>query len=147
MKRSDDPIIVEQSFDTDPASVWGAITELDQMRQWFFENIPEFKPVEGFFVEFDVQSGDRTFPHQWRITKVEHEKLIVYDWKYRGYAGDAVVTFELHPKNGSTLLILTHVITEDFQKGIPEFERESCIGGWMYFIKQRLNDYLRKIEG
>ena len=35
------PVIVEQSFDQPIEKVWAAITELDQMIQWFFENIHE----------------------------------------------------------------------------------------------------------
>ena len=144
MKRSDDPIIVEEYFDADPGSVWGAITEVEQMREWFFENIPDFKPIVGFTVEFNVDAGERSFLHQWEITKVVPGRLIEYNWKYSGYAGDAIVTFEVIPENGSTMLRLTNIVTEDFQEGIPEFERQSCIGGWEYFIKQRLNEYLRK---
>jgi len=144
MKRSDEPIIVEQLFDSDQASLWSAITELDQMRQWFFENVPDFKPQVGFSVEFDVDAGGRTFPHHWKITRVEPGKLIEYNWRYGGYTGDAIVIFEVISANGSTLLRLTNIVTEDFQEGIPEFKRESCIGGWTYFIQQRLKTYLKK---
>ena len=144
MKRSDPPIIVEEYFDADPASVWAAITDVEQMRIWFFENIPDFKPVVGFSVEFDVDAGERIFLHQWAITKVVPGKLIEYNWRYGGYAGDAIVVFEVIPVNGSTMLRLTNIVTEDFQEGIPEFERQSCIGGWTYFIKQRLKEYLAK---
>lgn len=144
MKRSDDPIIVEEHFQVDPASVWRAITELDQMRQWFFENIPDFNPQVGFTVEFDVDAGERIFPHHWTITRVETGKLIEYNWNYTGYAGDAIVIFEVIPVNGSTMLRLTNIVTEDFQEDIPEFKRESCIGGWTYFIKQRLKRHLKK---
>jgi len=147
MKRSDDPIIVEQIFDADPASVWVAITELKQMRQWFFENIPDFKPQVGFSVEFDVDAGERIFPHQWKITRVEPGKLIEYNWRYGGYTGDAIVIFEVIPVNGSSMLRLTNIVTEDFQEDIPEFKRESCIGGWTYFIKKRLKDYLEAKQG
>ncbi len=144
MKKSDKPIIVEEIYDTDIATVWGAITETEQMRKWFFENIPVFKPVVGFTVEFDVESGARTFPHQWKITKVVPGKLIEYNWKYGGYAGEAIVTFELQRVKDSTKLILTDIVTEGFQADVPEFERESCIGGWRYFIQQRLKEYLKQ---
>ena len=147
MKRSDVPIIVEEFFDAEPSIVWAAITELKQMRQWFFENIPDFKPQVGFSVEFDVDAGERTFPHHWKITRVETGKLIEYNWNYTGYAGDAIVVFEVIPAKGSTMLRLTNIVTEDFQDDIPEFKRESCIGGWNYFIKQRLKEYLTTKQG
>lgn len=48
MIEHDEPIIVEQTFNTTIDSVWKAITEIKQMRQWYFENIPTFKPEVGF---------------------------------------------------------------------------------------------------
>lgn len=36
MDERNQPIIVEQSFNTSIEDVWKAITELDQMKQWFF---------------------------------------------------------------------------------------------------------------
>lgn len=128
----------EKTLDT----VWRAITDPTEMRNWFFDNIPEFKPVTDFEVEFNVESGDRVFPHQWRVTRVEQKRLIEYKWKYGGYTGDSYVTFELFREEDYTRLRLTHIILEDFQEDIPEFQRESCIAGWKYFINQRLKEYL-----
>lgn len=142
MKRADQPIIVEETYNKPIQKVWEAITEPEQMRKWFFDNIPDFKPVVGFETEFDVSSGERVFPHQWKVTKVEPGRLIEYNWKYGGYEGDAYVTFELTKEGSSTRLMLTNTVVEDFQEDIPEFKRESCIGGWNYFIKERLKEYL-----
>jgi len=144
MKRIDPPIIVEETYNKPIETVWRAITEPVQMRKWFFDNIPDFKPEVGFEIEFDVETGGRVFPHQWKITKVESGKLIEYNWKYGGYQGDAYVTFELTPEENATRLRLTNIVVEDFQDDIPEFKRESCIGGWNYFIKERLKKYLDK---
>ena len=142
MKRADQPIIVEETYKKPIETVWAAITKPEQMRKWFFDNMPDFKPEIGFKVEFDVEAGGRVFPHQWKVTKVEPGKLIEYNWKYGGYQGDAYVTFELTKKEDSTHLRLTNIVVEDFQEDIPEFKRESCIGGWNYFLKERLKEYL-----
>jgi len=142
MKKDDDPIIIEQKFQKPPESVWDAITDIRQMRQWYFENIPDFKPEVGFKTQFEVRSGDRIFPHRWKITEVIPSKKITYNWKYDGYPGDSFVTFELFPHNDQTLLRLTTEIVEDFPQDIPEFRRESCVGGWTYFIQNSLKDYL-----
>jgi hypothetical protein len=40
--------------------------------------------------------------------------------------------------------VLTVEVLEDFPDDIPEFRRESCIGGWNYFINHRLKEYLDK---
>ena len=142
MKKTDEPIKVEITINKDSETVWAAITEPEQMRNWFFSNIPDFKPVLEFETEFDVESDARVFPHQWRVTEVIPEKLVSLNWKYGGYKGNSYVFFELHSENGLTRLTLTHTVTEDFQTDIPEFTRESCIGGWQYYIGKRLKEYL-----
>jgi len=142
MRKGDDPIIVEQSFNTSIESVWKAITDIDQMRQWFFENIPSFKPEVGFETQFNVQSQDRNFLHMWKVTEVVPLRLIRYNWKFEGYQGDSFVVFELFEENNLTKLQLTAQVLEDFPEDIPEFKRESCIDGWTYFIKKSLKEFL-----
>ncbi len=142
MRKGDDPIIVEQFFNRSIESVWKAITEVDQMRQWFFENIPKFKPEVGFETQFNVQSQDRNFLHMWKVTEVVPLRLIRYNWKYEGYPGNSYVVFELFKENNLIKLRLTAQVLEDFPQDIPEFKRESCIEGWTYFIKKSLKEFL-----
>ncbi len=142
MKKTDAPIIIEQSFNIPIKMVWSAFTNLDEMVKWYFENIPEFKAEVGFVTKFDIVSGDRTFPHIWTITEVIPEKKIAYRWQYENYDGDSTVEFNLLEENENTNLKLMVKIHEDFSDQIPEFRRESCIGGWTYFIKDRLKTYL-----
>ncbi|MCG8327641.1 MAG: SRPBCC domain-containing protein [Chitinophagales bacterium] len=144
MKKTEPPIVVEQIFNASINDIWNAVSEVDQMIQWFFENIPSFKPEVGFETSFIVENEGRIFPHLWRLTEVEPMKKIVYNWKYEGYSGDSFVTFELFEEGNQTKLKLTHEVVESFQSGIPEFTRESCIGGWNYFIKENLKKYLEK---
>jgi uncharacterized protein YndB with AHSA1/START domain len=144
MKKTDEPIIVEQTFNAPVDAVWNAITEIDRMRQWYFENIPAFKPEVGFETQFNVQSQDRNFLHLWKVTEVEPGRMITYNWKYEDYPGDSFVTFELFQQNNLTKLRLSVEILEDFPEDIPEFRRESCIGGWTYFIGKQLKEYLEK---
>ncbi|WP_204345616.1 SRPBCC family protein [Psychroserpens algicola] len=142
MTVSEGPIVVSHLFNVSKATLWKAITNLEDMQQWFFENIPAFKPKLGFKTQFDVSSEDRVFPHVWEITEVKPLEKIVYNWTYETYKGNSFVTFELSEKDNQTMLTLTTTVTEDFPDDIPEFKRESCIGGWNYFIKERLAKYL-----
>jgi uncharacterized protein YndB with AHSA1/START domain len=144
MKKSDGPIVVEVFFDVSIEKVWKALTNLDEMKRWYFENIDAFKPELGSKSRFAVQSGNRTFTHLWEVTKVDAPHKIVYNWKYEEYQGDSFVTFNLNEIDGRTKLILELKVVEDFPDEIPEFARESCIGGWNYFIGGRLKDYLGK---
>lgn len=144
MKTTEAPIIIEELFNVPAKTVWDAITDIYKMRQWFFENIEDFKPEIGFKTQFNVQSENRNFIHLWTITEVEPFKKITYNWKYKNFEGDSLVHFELFEAKNNTLLRLTTQIIEDFSTNIPEFKRESCIGGWNHFIKQNLKNFLEK---
>ncbi len=143
MKASDEPVVVQQSFPMKRERVWEAITELDQMKQWFFAEIPAFDPRSGFETAFDLQVEEKTYRHLWRIVEAEAPFRIVYDWRYEGCPGRGVVSWELQTNDdGGTLLTLTNEIVEDFPVEDPNFRRESCEGGWQYFVQQQLVSFL-----
>nr|WP_321223248.1 SRPBCC domain-containing protein [uncultured Psychroserpens sp.] len=142
MKTTDAPIIVEAIFEHSIERVWNAITQVKEMRIWFFDNIPAFEPKVGFKTMFNVSTKDRDFLHIWEIIQVIPKQKIVYHWAYEGYKGNAFVTFELVEQNFQTKLILTNLVIEDFPDDIPDFEWKSCQAGWNYFIKNSLATHL-----
>ncbi|MBG88747.1 MAG: ATPase [Verrucomicrobiales bacterium] len=142
MTKDEAPVVVEQTFDLPAEKVWKAITELDQMHGWYFKEIPEFRAEVGFETVFDVSCGERVFPHAWKILEVVPNEKIVYTWRFAGYEGDGFVSFDLAEAEGKTTLTVTCTTTEDFQADIPEFNREACVGGWNYFIKENLAKFL-----
>jgi uncharacterized protein YndB with AHSA1/START domain len=144
MRKIDEPVVVEQTFGNSIDVVWKAITEIDQMRQWYFDNIPSFKPEVGFETQFNIRNQNRNFLHMWKVTEVVPEKMIKYNWKYDGYSGDSFVTFELFEQDNLTKLRLTHQAQENFQEDVPEFSRELCLEGWTYFIRKSLKEFLEK---
>jgi uncharacterized protein YndB with AHSA1/START domain len=91
MNKGDPPIVVEQTFDATIDAVWKAITEIDRMRQWYFDNIPSFRPEVGFATQFSVTSDGRDFLHMWRVTEVVPLQKIAYDWRYGNFPGDGFV--------------------------------------------------------
>ena len=144
MKVNEAPVIVEKIFDAPVQSVWNAITVVDEMRAWYFDNIPAFEARVGFETQFIVTSEGREYPHLWKVTEVVPLKKISYDWRFGNYPGRGLVTFELTEQGGSTTLKLTNTVLEDFPGDVPEFERESCLAGWQYLIGQSLNEYLEQ---
>lgn len=144
MKVSDNPIAVEQSYKCTLKKVWSAITDVKEMRKWFFGNIPEFEPKVGFKTSFAVQSKNRTFIHLWEITKVVPLKTLEYRWRYQEYPGDSLVLFELFQQGNTTLLRLSTRVLADFPDDIPEFTRESAVQGWNYLLGKSLKEYLEK---
>lgn len=136
------PIIVEQQYNVPVTVLWDAITQLDQMKKWFFDNIPDFKPEVGFQTSFVVDAGERNYTHQWKIIKSVPNKKITYDWRYAECEGEGVVTFELFDDGDKSSLRLTAIGLETFPDDLPEFTRESGEAGWDYFIRQNLKKYL-----
>ena len=57
-----EPILVSQILAAPRAEVWAAITDPQRMREWFFEEIPEFEARVGFETRFDVQPADVVYP-------------------------------------------------------------------------------------
>lgn len=142
MKTTEAPVIVEQTFNQPLDVVWEAITKHDQMVQWYFDNIPDFKAEVGFTTQFNVKAPSRDFLHIWKVTKVIPQQNITYNWTFKDCSGSADTIFQLFEENNNTLLQLTNVVIEDFDDSIPEFKRESCQAGWDYFIKERLYNFL-----
>ena len=46
-------VVIERTFNAPVAKVWNAITDAEEMRQWYFD-LKEFKPEVGFEFEFVV---------------------------------------------------------------------------------------------
>ena len=137
-------IVVENLLCAPIPQVWEALTEVHEMRQWYFQNIPAFKPEIGFETRFIVTSGERNFTHIWRITEVVPFKKISYTWNFEEYDGENRSNFVLKEKGSKTQLILQSHILKEFPDDIPEFKRESGKTGWEYLIKESLPKFLRK---
>ncbi len=137
-----DPIIVTQTYAASMERVWSAITDPVQMKRWFFEQIEDFRPEVGFETRFNVPTPHRDFMHHWTITAVEPGRSITYRWEYDGLPGVGTVIFDVAEDNGQTHVTLTNLGLESFPKDQLEFTREACIGGWNYFLGERLQAFL-----
>ncbi|HYL93246.1 MAG TPA: SRPBCC domain-containing protein [Alphaproteobacteria bacterium] len=126
--------MIERVFHAPVAAVWKAITDRDQMIQWFFPQIESFKPEVGFQTQFNVHYEGKDSLHIWKITEVVVSKKIVYSWKYGGHPGDSSLTFELFAEGGNTRLRLTHTGLETFiPKKNPHLARKNFLQGWTNF--------------
>ena len=144
MKHTDKPIVVKHTFNQQPSVVWKAITDPGQMKQWLFEPIERFEPKVGFETVFVVDVEGTRYPHRWKVTEAEVNKKVQLSWKYDGFAGAAVVTFQLNEVDeDKTELQLTHIAIEDF--GDEEiFSRKIGEEGWNFLIKESLQKHLEK---
>jgi uncharacterized protein YndB with AHSA1/START domain len=135
------PFVIERTFNAPVEKVWKAITDREQMKQWYF-NIPQFKPEPGF--EFRFEGGDEcsTYLHLCTVKEVIENRKLSYSWRYEGYEGDSLVTFELFPEGDKTRLKLTHEGLETFPANNPVFARESFAAGWGDIIGASLRKFV-----
>jgi len=140
-----EPVIVERVYNAPVQKVWAALTDLEKMRQWYFADLIEFEPVIGFETRFDHNMGGSNFPHIWKVTDVVPGKKISYEWKYEGYPGNSLVTFELAEQDDKTKVTVTHANIESFMGDTyPMFVKQNFVGGWEYYIGKALKEYVKQ---
>ncbi len=121
-------VVLERTFNAPVARVWKALTNVEQMREWYFD-LKEFKPEVGFEFGFVVEHEGMTYDHRCKVTEVIPQKKIAYTWRYEGHEGESLVTFELFAEGGKTRLKLAHKGLETFPK-LPSFARSNFEAGW-----------------
>ena len=141
-KELAEAIVLERTFDASVGRIWAALTDVNQMREWYFD-LKEFRPEVGFEFEFIVEHEGNTYHHLCRVTDVISEKKIAYTWRYKGQPGDSLVTFELFPDGNKTRLKLTHTGIETFPKR-PAYARKNFETGWTAIIGSELKQFLSK---
>ncbi len=141
------PVIVERTFPFAAAIIWKALTDKSEMKKWYFD-LQEFKAEVGFAFQFSAGGKDpnQQFLHLCTITAVVPEKKLAYSWRYDGYPGDSLVTFELLEEgNSQTRLRVTHSGLETFPQ-TPELARNNFLEGWTHIINIGLKEYLDELS-
>ena len=102
--------------------VWSAITDKDEMKQWYFE-LEEFIPAIGFTFTFYGGNEHTKYLHHCKITEAVPNKKLVHSWRYDGYEGNSFVSWILTDEDGQTRLTLLHEGVETFPADQPDFAR------------------------
>lgn len=134
---------IERTFNAPLQSVWEAISDKDQMRQWYFE-LSEFKPKVGFEFRFPGQGhkGEQ-YLHICVVKEAILGKKLAYTWTYENIPGESLLTYELFPEGEKTRLKLTHSGLETFPAH-PDFAKESFAEGWTHLINISMAEFLEK---
>jgi uncharacterized protein YndB with AHSA1/START domain len=134
------PFVIEQIYDVPISQVWDAITDIEQMKKWYFQ-IPDFKPAVGF--KFSFSGGAKgEYKHVCEVTEVIPRKKLAYSWCYEGYSGNSLVSFELFEEGKKTKMKLTHTGLESFKDAGSDFGPEKFAEGWTYILGTSLRGYL-----
>ncbi len=141
---STNPITVEESIHASPEQVWKALTDKDEMKQWYFD-LDAFKPEPGFEFQFTGQGlkGEQ-YLHLCKILEVIPQQKLKHSWTYKGFEGYSVVSFELFAEGEKTNIRLAHEGVESFPADKEDFARQNFVEGWTYIIKTALKNFLEK---
>ena len=141
-----EPLVFEKLYNANPARVWKAITDKDEMKDWYFD-LKDFIAETGFKFEFyGGPSKEKQYLHLCEITEVVPKKKLTYSWRYDGYKGISYVTFELFDKGGQTLLKLTHEGLDSFPSDNPDLDSSNFKIGWTHILNVSLASYLEKAK-
>jgi uncharacterized protein YndB with AHSA1/START domain len=138
------PIEMERVYNADTKTVWNALIDPAKMKEWYFD-LPGFEARVGYEFQFYGGTKDNQYLHLCRIMEVVPEKKLSYTWRYEGYEGNTLVTFELFPENDDqTRLKLTHEGLETLPQNVKDFDTGNFVKGWTAILGTSLMNYLNK---
>lgn len=139
------PVIVEKVLNVPVEKVWKAITDKDEMKQWYFD-LDKFELKDGFEFRFAGQGrkGEK-YMHICTITEIIPNQKLQYSWQYENLPGYSIVTFDLTSMDDQTKIRLTHDGVETFPgKENSDFAPGSFNEGWNHILGISLPAYLNK---
>lgn len=137
----DTPFVLEHVYNATIEKVWQALTDEDEMREWYFPQLKKFEPIVGYKFEFTDDGSN--YKKEWAVTQVVDGKLLAHSWNYKGYPGSSEVTFKLSEEGGKTRLKLTHTGLASFPHD-AHFARHRFEEGWNQIIRSNLKKHLEK---
>lgn len=136
------PLVFERTYEAPVERVWEALTNKAQMREWYFD-VSDFKPEPGFRFYFTGESEGIHFKHECEVVEAVKPEKLSYTWRYEGYPGQSLVTFELFKaEKNSTRLKLTHSGTDTFTH--PDFGKANWAEGWSAILGESLRNFVEK---
>lgn len=137
-----EPFVIERTYDAPVEKVWKAITDVNDMKRWYFD-LPAFEAVEGTEFSFEGGPPEKSYLHLCKVKEVVPNKKLSYSWRYDGYPGDSLVTFELFPDGHKTRVKLTHSGLETFAaSNNPDLDKKNFEAGWNDIIGNLLKEFV-----
>lgn len=140
---NNEPFVIERTYNAPIDLVWKAISDKNYMKEWYFD-LAAFEAKPGFEFEFTGGTEEHQYLHLCKVTEAVPGKKLSYSWRYDGYEGSSLVTFELFDEGEKTRLKLTHSGLETFPASNPDFAKGNFVMGWNAIIGESLKNYLEK---
>jgi uncharacterized protein YndB with AHSA1/START domain len=139
---STNTLIIERTYNAPIEKVWKAITDKNQMKQWYFD-LDEFRAEKGFRFSFYGEREGIKFLHKCEVLEAEPVTRLSYSWRYEGYPGNSIVTFDLNREsNNKTRLVLTHSGLDSLVDGHTDFTRDNFAEGWNHIAGESLRNFV-----
>lgn len=138
------PITVQYKINAPAEKVWKALTDKNEMKSWYFD-IRDFALEIGKEFNFYEPGGENKYHHQGKILEIIPNQKLKHTWSYPDFSAlKTVVTWELFPEDGQTLVKLTHENIENFKDLGEGFSRDNFTQGWNTILGQSLKEYVEK---
>ena len=131
-------IVEELTIEAAPQRVWGAITQQDEIVQWWAYEA-QVKPEVGSLAEFRFRQG--AFVMQFEVAELEQDEKVRWISKSPPQWAGTSVTWQLTPVYNGTQVVFTH---DGFAKVDEAYEQTR--GNWAYFLAS-LKSYLETGKG
>lgn len=140
MKNS--PVIIEQEYPVPIDKVWNAITDKEEMKQWYF-TIHDFILKKGSTFNFYESEETKQYHHRCLITEIKPKTKFQHTWTYPDNShGQSLLTWMLEPLEEGTRVTIIHEGVDSFRRAGRNFSRESFKAGWKEILGKSLKNYL-----
>jgi uncharacterized protein YndB with AHSA1/START domain len=128
-------VVKESTIQAPIMTVWKAITDADELSQWFFE-IAEFRAEVGYEFKLVGEKDGKSYPTSCKIIEVVEGEKLVFTWRYDDIPGEQLVSFELFDLGEQCKFRVTHSGLERMLADNDEFDIDDTIEGWEIITKQ-----------
>ncbi len=137
-------VIVQSFLNASPERIWRALTNKDEMKNWYFD-IPDFKLELHHQFNFYEPGNEKKYHHLCEITEIISERKLQHTWAYPDFSPNkTLVTWEIIAFENGCNLQLSHSGLEKFAHLGEEFSLKNFEEGWEININQSLKDFVEK---
>lgn len=137
-------VVVKQRVEAPVDKVWNALTDKNQMKEWYFD-IPDFDLNVHQEFNFYEPGGAQKFRHHGEILEVIPKQKLKHTWSYPEISREkTIVRWELEPDNGGTVVTLTHKGLENLTHLGSDFQKESFENGWTELVTENLKEFVEQ---
>lgn len=125
------------------AEVWGALTDIDELENWWSEDVKLEPKVGGTFREAWEDDEGKAQLASGKVTAVKAKQEITFTWKEKDWPKDALTqcTFKITDEKSQRVVTVQHTGWESLPEGKRAQLIEDFSVGWKYHLKE-LKAYL-----